>query len=88
MPGLLKGLITAHAIIGLALGLMPAAMAQPVGRHRYHPPGNAETVATATLDTLSVRFLRVDRPWNPKICIGCEANSASLPARFVGRHLR
>lgn len=63
----------------LTLGTMASAMAQPGMPQRERHAADVE--ATATLPLLSVRPLRVDRPWDPRICIGCEAH----PAATVGR---
>jgi hypothetical protein len=38
-----------------------------------------ERTNSVTLGTLSVRQNPLDRPWNPRICIGCDRNNGPLP---------
>ena len=80
----LHGLVARFGLVaGLGVALVPGALAQPAGPHRPRP-----TTATATLNMLSVRPLHVDEPWDPKICIGCEAGHAPAPGRLHSSPLR
>lgn len=74
-------------LVGLALGLMTGAVAQPAGRHRLERPQDTGTGAV-TLKMLTVRTLRADRPWDPKVCVGCEGHAAPLSSRLSLGRLR
>lgn len=38
-----------------------------------------ERTNSVTLGTLSVRQNPLDRPWNPRICVGCDRNNGPSP---------
>jgi len=72
MSGLHGPTTSTCLIVVLTLGAISGAIAQPVGPLRGRRAVDVE--ATATLRMLSVRPLRVDPPWDPRICVGCEAH--------------
>jgi len=69
------------AAIAIVFGLILSTSAQAAGRHRLRAVRDVDATASVTLDRLSVGALAVDRPWNPKICIGCDQNNAAGATR-------
>lgn len=86
MSGLHGPIAWTCLVVVLSLGGMSGALAQPVRPLRERQA--AEVEATATLRMLSVRPLRVDRPWDPRICIGCEGHPVSSLGRAPATRLR
>jgi hypothetical protein len=51
-------------------------------------PVLAEHTTSVTLGILSVKPLAVDRPWDPRVCIGCERNNGPSPRRAYDHRSR
>ncbi|GJD34865.1 hypothetical protein [Methylobacterium aerolatum] len=93
MPG--RHPLTARAIrarrctpVLIVLALSQGASAEPARHGREPGDRDVEATASVTLERLSVGLLRVDRPWNPGICIGCDGNNRSAYARLGARRAR
>ncbi len=86
MSGLNGPIAQTCLIVVLILGGMSGVVAQPAGPFRGRQANGVE--ATATLRMLSVRPLRVDRPWDPRICVGCEGHPAPPTGRASTLPLR
>ncbi|WP_378965902.1 hypothetical protein [Methylobacterium komagatae] len=55
---------------------------------RYFARSMPENTGAVTLGMLSVKPLGVDRPWDPRVCIGCDRNNGSSPRRVQRPHYR
>lgn len=65
---------TCHHGVAAESGLMGPGMAEDAH-------GRTEHTDSVTLGMLSVKPLGVDRPWDPRVCIGCERNNGPSPPR-------
>ena len=81
MPGLRHYRARHCAAIAIVVGLIVPSVAHAAGRHRLRAVRDVDATASVTLDRLSVGALAVDRPWNPRICIGCDQNNEAGTVR-------
>lgn len=88
MPGLRHYRARDCAAIAIVFGLILPTYAQAAGRHRLRAVRDIDATASVTLDRLSVGALGVDKPWNPRICVGCDQNNAAGAARRNPGRLR
>lgn len=67
--------LAAGVVLSLALTIVPGGEAQSRSgrRHPSRATGEIETTSSVVLDRLSVKALGVDRPWDPRVCTGCDA---------------
>jgi hypothetical protein len=85
-----RRVIAGWSVRGLVLlATCPAASAHehtPMAFTEAAPVAEApEQTGSITLETLSVKTLGVDRPWDPRVCIGCERNNSPAPSRHSHR---
>lgn len=84
MPGLRPFTIWLCSVLVITVGAVTCAVAQPaVGAVVPPTPRSVESALAVTLDRLSVRVLRADKPWVPRICIGCDLNNGRSPAHHA-----
>ncbi|MBE7197879.1 MAG: hypothetical protein INR70_08760 [Parafilimonas terrae] len=76
MPGLRHYKARDCAALAIVFGLILPSCAHATGRHRLRAVRDVQATASVTLDRLSVGALGVDKPWNPRICVGCDQNNA------------
>lgn len=69
----------AAGIVACSLTLGPGweVEAREGRRHLQRPFGDIDATSSVVLDRLSVKALGVDRPWDPRICIGCDPRGGS-----------
>lgn len=88
MPGLQPQIVGLCCALSIAAGTLSGAGAQPVANTGLPTPRSVGSALAVTLDRLSVRVLRADRPWDPRVCIGCDLNNGRAPTRHVTGRLR
>lgn len=75
-------LATCCASLGNEAPAEPAPPSAPEMPFAHTP---VEHTGTVTLGTLSVKPLGVDRPWDPRVCIGCDRNNGPV-GDYANRH--
>ena len=67
----------------MLLALPHQGTATEVASHFALQPGSQhvepEQTAAITLGVLSVKPSAMDRPWHPRVCVGCDRNNAPSP---------